>query len=45
MATDQYQKKYREAIKKSKTDKEINTVIDKIYGDGYCDGFEDSKND
>lgn len=32
---DEYAKKYRKAIKDSKNSKEIDTVINKIYEDGF----------
>lgn len=35
---DEYLKKYRKAIKDSKNGKEIDTVINKIYEDGFEDG-------
>ena len=35
---DEYLDGFRKAIKNSKTDKEINTVLNKIYEDGFEDG-------
>jgi hypothetical protein len=39
---DKYAKKYRRAIKQSKTDEEIETIINKIYEDGFQDGIEEA---
>lgn len=35
---DKYVEKRRDAIKKSKTDEEIETVLNNIYNDGFEDG-------
>ena len=40
MEEDQYIKKYIKAIKSSKTDEELKTVINRIYEDGFQDGIE-----
>jgi hypothetical protein len=42
MAIDTYTEKMRKAIKSSKTDAEIDTVLNKIYDDGFYDGKEDA---
>jgi hypothetical protein len=36
--TDEYVEKRREAIKNSKTDAEIDNVLNKTYDDGFEDG-------
>jgi hypothetical protein len=36
--SNEYIEKRREAIKNSKTDKELDTVLNKVYDDGFEDG-------
>jgi len=38
--TDKYLNKFKEAIKSSKTDEEIENVLNRIYEDGFEDGCE-----
>ena len=35
---DEYLKKYRKAVKDSKNNKELDTVLNKLYDDGFEDG-------
>jgi len=35
---DEYIKKYRKAVKESKNNKEVDTVLNKLYEDGFEDG-------
>jgi len=40
---DEYIEKRREAIKGSKTDEEIDTVLNKIYDNGFEDGSNEDQ--
>ena len=37
-----FYKRYRERIKKAKTDDELNIIIGEIYTDGFTDGEDES---
>ena len=39
-----WRKKYRDQIRAARTDSELNTIIGKIYGEGFDDGTEDVQN-
>jgi hypothetical protein len=39
--TDKYAEKSRQSIKDSKTDEEIDTVLDRVYAGGFEDGCEE----
>lgn len=41
--TEKYIEKRRDAIKSSKTDEEIDTVLNRIYDDGFEDGCDCSE--
>jgi hypothetical protein len=42
---DPYLKKNRDALKKCKTDKEREAILDKVYSEGYDTGLMEGKND
>ena len=38
---DKYITRYLRAINKAKTNKEKKTIVDKIYNDGFSDGYNE----
>lgn len=42
---DDYAKKFLSGIKKAETDDNILSIINKIYGEGFEDGYEARKNE
>lgn len=41
--TDKYNKKYIQALKKCTTDEERVIVLDRLYLDGFQDGFDEGE--
>lgn len=41
MMEDKYIKKFRELIKKSITNEEIDNILNKVYEDGFFDGHQE----